>query len=72
MNETNTATGITLPCLYCAEPAESISIGLHLDNRLFHCSSCLAEWTGEEAKERVALLAKWAKVIAWVESMPTD
>lgn len=65
MSQTTTAAGITLPCPMCGE-AEA-SIGLDLSTKTFGCCECGTDFELEDLR---AILARWAKVLAWVDAMP--
>ena len=65
MSQTTTAAGITLPCPMCAEPEASMS--LRLADKTFECHECSGEVQADDLR---SLLARWAKVLAWVDAMP--
>jgi len=62
-----TATGILLPCPCCGENEAGIS--LRLEDKSFQCSACDGEFTLDCIK---AIMARWQKIVQWVDSMPTD
>jgi len=53
-------------CLHCAEE-ETVRVDVH-DVLTFHCGSCDAEFTADDVR---AELARWGKLLAWLDSAPS-
>jgi transcription elongation factor Elf1 len=60
--------GFLLPCPCCGEEAAGISLNLG-DGETFTCGECETEFTTEHIRD---FIAKWTKILAWVDAMPTD
>lgn len=67
MSQTTTAAGITLPCPMCGEAEASMDLGLA--TKTFACNEC---GTSFEADDLRASIARWQKVLAWVDAMPGE
>lgn len=67
MSQTETTVGITLPCPCCGE--EESSISLHLDDCSMTCRNCDGEFTLGTIR---AIMARWGRVVTWIEAMPKD
>ncbi len=52
-------------CLHCSQE-ETVRIDAH-DLHTFHCSSCDGEFTAEDVR---AEMARWGKLLAWLDSAP--
>lgn len=58
--------GVQLPCPCCGEEQAAIMLSL-ADMESCRCEECSTDFTLTDVKD---LIAKWTKVIAWVESAP--
>jgi transcription elongation factor Elf1 len=59
------ALSLLLPCPKCGEAEASMS--LNLADGTFTCQECECEVTAEEVR---GIIAKWRKVLAWVDAAP--
>lgn len=62
-----------MPCPCCNEPRACVSLRLHADagdENEFHCEECLKEFGRAEVEEAQARWAKWARVLAWIDTAP--
>lgn len=64
--EKTTTPGLLLPCPMCGDQEAQILISL-ADADECKCKECEGEFTLTEVRESIA---KWTKVIAWIETMP--
>jgi transposase-like protein len=62
---TATTRGFAVRCLHCSQE-ETVRIDAH-DLHTFHCSSCDGEFTAEDVR---AEMARWGKLLAWLDSAP--
>jgi len=60
--------GLTLPCPKCGEAEASIALNLD-DLDTCHCLACDEEFTLGEIRD---LIAKWQRVLRWVELFPAE
>jgi hypothetical protein len=62
---TKTAKGFAVRCIHCGQE-ECVRLDVHnLDT--FTCSSCDAEFTTDDVRDE---LARWAKLLAWLDTAP--
>lgn len=67
--KTATARSLKVACPFCMA-GESITLDLN-DLRACTCSNCSEEFSPQDALAKAnELLAKWASVVAWIESAP--
>ncbi len=59
--------GMCLPCPRCGEAEASISLCL-ADAETFTCGECGTEFTATDLRD---IMARWQKVLAWVDAMPS-
>jgi hypothetical protein len=62
--ETTTTRGIMLPCPRCGEAEANIM--LHLGDQTLQCCECEEEFDADELR---GIMARWVKVLAWMEQM---
>jgi uncharacterized protein (DUF983 family) len=56
-----------LPCPKCGE--EQVTVSLFLDEvSTFRCCECEGEWSADEVRD---LIARWGRVLAWLDLAPT-
>lgn len=67
-NGAATQTGVTLLCPCCHEGEASVS--LFLADGSFQCAECDETFEAEQVRALIAGAERWAKVLAWAESMP--
>ncbi|SIO58469.1 hypothetical protein SAMN05444166_5690 [Singulisphaera sp. GP187] len=66
---TATARSLKVACPFCMA-GEAITLDLN-DLRACTCESCSESFSPQQAYDRAAeLAAKWASVVAWIESAP--
>ncbi len=54
-----------LPCILCGQEA---TITLDLDDcAVFRCPECVNDFSADDVRDHAA---KWARVIAWIETAP--
>jgi uncharacterized protein (DUF983 family) len=64
---TPVSRGFVLPCPKCGNAESCIS--LHLDDcETFTCRECDEEFTADDVRD---LIAKWGKVLAWIDAATT-
>jgi predicted nucleic acid binding AN1-type Zn finger protein len=63
---TSEAIGLLLPCPKCGNTEASIKLCL-FDGGTFCCLECDDEFTAEDVRD---FIAKWRKVLAWVDAAP--
>ena len=59
--------GQTLPCPCCGEENATITLNL-ADAESLVCQDCEADFTVDQVR---AFIAKWGRLLAWIETMPT-
>jgi transposase-like protein len=57
--------GFGVRCLHCAEE-NAVRVDVH-DLHTFTCTSCDAEFTAGDVREE---LARWGKLLTWLETAP--
>ena len=62
-----TNVGILLPCPMCGERESSIRV--HMEDGTFSCAACGRDFDQEDIE---TLIAKWSRVLSWMESMLSD
>ena len=69
---TPTAKGFgSMACPKCHEPEATVSLYLlAAEETEFYCHECNDSFTVADIEEMVASVAKWAKVLSWVGTMP--
>jgi hypothetical protein len=66
-NEAAVKKGLLLPCPLCGEQQASISLYLD-DMDTCCCRECSEEFSLDAVRD---MIAKWQRVLAWVDSAPT-
>lgn len=63
--------GIQLYCPHCREP--SANVKLHLwEPECFLCEECGEEFDRGDIEAMLEGLAKWKRVLAWIDTMPSE
>jgi uncharacterized protein (DUF983 family) len=65
MATATTQRGFSVKCIACGE-GETVRLDVH-DVHTFHCSSCDGEFSADEVRTE---LARWGKLLAWLDSAP--
>jgi transcription elongation factor Elf1 len=69
MSTTNdTIPGLSLPCPCCGCSEATITLCL-ADATTLTCQDCGGEFTTDDVR---SLIRKWAKVLKWVDAMPSQ
>jgi hypothetical protein len=67
-NGTVKAKGLLLPCPLCGEQQASVSLYLD-DMDTCYCRDCENEFSLDTVRE---LIARWQRVLSWVDACPAD
>jgi hypothetical protein len=62
---TATTRGFAVRCLLCAEE-DTVRVDVH-DVHTFHCGQCENEFTADDVR---AEMARWTKLLAWLDTTP--
>ena len=65
---TTTSKGLQLPCPRCGAADANISVALN-DPDTFTCHECDAEFSRGDIE---AIMARWVKVLGWIDTMPGE
>lgn len=61
---------LLLPCPCCGNEEASISVQLaYLDDQTFRCNECEEEFCADYMR---SLVAKWSRLLAWLDMVPQD
>lgn len=63
-----TKRGMKLPCPKCGEQEAMIQLDLD-DGQTCSCRECDDEFSLDDVRE---FIGRWAKMIAWIETMPAE
>ena len=63
---TETTRGLQLPCPKCGEPDANVMLSL-ADVSSFHCVECDEDFDRADVE---AFIARWSKLLAWVDTFP--
>ena len=59
--------GLLLPCPCCGEASATICLNL-ADGESLNCQDCGTDFTASDVRD---FIAKWTRMLAWIETMPT-
>lgn len=64
---------IKVICIECKEPSAVVCVDVSGGNvGRFQCCECEAQFYPSDVKEMIEAAKGWAKVLAWLESFPTE